>query len=196
MDEDHQDLAEPTTSFTGNSDICQQLLDRYAHSSAQQHRHLCATAAATRSIIQASDLPLTPVSYFAATITSLSNSKSLDSTAFAAVTSFLSIVLPLVHKAEIKQEKAAEAVGFLIEIVEGSSGSLGTSSVRAVVKCVGVLVAEFCDSNDWNSVKLGLDWLQKFSLDKRPKVFLIILTYESICNFVFLHIGQRRYTFQ
>ncbi|XP_022888276.1 RRP12-like protein [Olea europaea var. sylvestris] len=170
MDEDHQDLAEPTTSFTGNSDICQQLLDRYAHSSAQQHRHLCATAAATRSIIQASDLPLTPVSYFAATITSLSNSKSLDSTAFAAVTSFLSIVLPLVHKAEIKQEKAAEAVGFLIEIVEGSSGSLGTSSVRAVVKCVGVLVAEFCDSNDWNSVKLGLDWLLKFSLDKRPKV--------------------------
>lgn len=85
-------------------------------------------------------------------------------------------MLPLVHKAEIKQEKAAEAVGFLIEIVEGSSGSLGTSSVRAVVKCVGVLVAEFCDSNDWNSVKLGLDWLLKFSLDKRPKVFLIILT--------------------
>ncbi|CAI9761159.1 unnamed protein product [Fraxinus pennsylvanica] len=170
MDEDHQDLAETTTSFTGNSDICQQLLDRYAHSTAPQHRHLCATAAAIRSIIQSSELPLTPVSYFAATITSLSNSKSLDSTALAALTSFLSIVLPLVHKGEIKEEKAAEAVGFLVEIVEGSNGSLGTSSVRAVVKCVGVLAAEFCDSNDWNSVKLGLEWLLKLSLDKRPKV--------------------------
>ncbi|KAL2501748.1 ARM repeat superfamily protein [Forsythia ovata] len=170
MDEDHPDLAETTTSFTGNSDICQQLLDRYAHSSAPQHRHLCATAAATRSIIQSSDLPLAPVSYFASTITSLSNSKSLDSTALAALTSFLSIVLPLVQKGEIKHEKAAEAVGFLVEIVEESSGSSGTSSVRALVKCVGVLVAEFCNSNDWYSVKLGLEWLLKFSLDKRPKV--------------------------
>ncbi|KAK4412945.1 RRP12-like protein [Sesamum alatum] len=164
------DAVEATQSFTANADICQQLLTRYARSSAAQHRHLCATAAATRSIIQSSSLPLTPISYFAATITSLSNSKALDSNALGALTSFLSIVLPLVGRGEIKPEKAAEAVRILVRTVEGNGGSLGTSGVRAVVKCVGVLVAEFCDLKEWDSVALGFEWLVMFSLDKRPKV--------------------------
>ncbi|KAL0339670.1 UNVERIFIED_CONTAM: RRP12-like protein [Sesamum radiatum] len=139
-------------------------------SSAAQHAHLCATAAATRSIIQSSSLPLTPISYFAATITSLSNSTMLDSNALGALTSFLSIVLPLVGGGEIKPEKAGEAVRVLVRTVEENAGSLGTSGVRAVVKCVGVLVAEFCDLKEWDSVALGFEWLVKFSLDNRPKV--------------------------
>ncbi|KAD5317586.1 hypothetical protein E3N88_17532 [Mikania micrantha] len=56
-------LEEPVdaaTSFTGDSDICQQLLQRYGKSTAPQHSHLCATAAATRSIIQSEYLPLSP----------------------------------------------------------------------------------------------------------------------------------------
>ncbi|XP_011075328.1 RRP12-like protein isoform X1 [Sesamum indicum] len=165
-----EDVAEATQSFTANADICQQLLTRYARSSAAQHRHLCAAAAAARSIIQSSSLPLTPISYFAATITSLSNSKMLDSNALGALTSFLSIVLPLVGGGEIKPEKAGEAVRVLVRTVEENGGSLGTSGVRAVVKCVGVLVAEFCGSKEWDSVALGFEWLVKFSLDKRPKV--------------------------
>lgn len=164
------DAAEAIQSFTADADICQQLLTRYARSSAAQHRHLCATAAATRSIIQSSSLPLTPISYFAATITSLSTSKNLDGNALGAITSFISIVLPLVGKDEIKPEKAAEAIRVLVTIVDGSGGKLGTSGVRAVVKCVGVLVAEFCNLEEWDSVALGFEWLLKFSLDKRPKV--------------------------
>ncbi|KAI3472201.1 hypothetical protein Pfo_029689 [Paulownia fortunei] len=164
------DAAEANQSFAANADICQQLLTRYARSSAAQHRHLCATAAATRSIIQSSSLPLTPISYFAATITSLSNSKILDSNALGALTSFLSIVLPLVSGGEIKPEKAGEAVRVLVATVEESGGNLGTSGVRAVVKCVGVLLAEFCNLKEWDSVSLGFKWLVKFSLDKRPKV--------------------------
>ncbi|KAI3471606.1 hypothetical protein Pfo_028256 [Paulownia fortunei] len=163
------DAAEATQSFAANADICQQLLTRYARSSAAQHRHLCATAAATRSIIQSYSLPLTPISYFAATITSLSNSKILDSNALGALTSFLSIVLPLVSGGEIKPEKAGEAVRVLVATVEESGGNLGTSGVRAVVKCVGVLVAEFSNLKEWDSVSLGFQWLVKFSLDKRPR---------------------------
>ncbi|KAL0404905.1 UNVERIFIED_CONTAM: RRP12-like protein [Sesamum radiatum] len=119
---------------------------------------------------QSSSLPLTPISYFAATITSLSNSKMLDSNALGALTSFLSIVLPLVGGGEIKPEKAGEAVRVLVRTVEENAGNLGTSGVRAVVKCVGVLVAEFCDLKEWDSVALGFEWLVRFSLDKRPKV--------------------------
>lgn len=164
------DVAEAPQSFVAEADICQQLLTRYARSSAAQHRHLCATAAATRSIIQSSSLPLNPISYFAATITSLSNSENLDANALGALTSFISIVLPLVGKDEIKPEKAAEAVRILVTIAGESGGKLGTSVVRAVVKCVGVLVAEFCNLKKWDSVALGFEWLLKFSLDKRPKV--------------------------
>ncbi|KAH6823497.1 hypothetical protein C2S53_019493 [Perilla frutescens var. hirtella] len=87
----------------------------------------CATAAATRSVIQSSSLPLTPISYFAATITSVSNSENLDANALGALTSFISIVLPLVGKGEIKPEKAAEAVRVLVIIVEESGGNLGTA---------------------------------------------------------------------
>ncbi|XP_057783850.1 uncharacterized protein LOC131001469 isoform X2 [Salvia miltiorrhiza] len=164
------DAVEALQSFVAEADICQQLLTRYARSSAAQHRHLCATAAATRSIIQSASLPLTPISYFAAAITSLSNSENLDSNALGAVTSFISIVLPLVGRGQIKPEKAEEAAKVLVTIVEESGGKLGTSGVRAVVKCVGVLVAEFCNLEEWDSVALGFEWLLRFSIDKRPKV--------------------------
>ncbi|KAH6781083.1 hypothetical protein C2S52_012320 [Perilla frutescens var. hirtella] len=72
----------------------------------------CATAAATRSVIQSSSLPLTPISYFAATITSVSNSENIDANALGALTSFISIVLPLVGKGELKPEKAQRLSGF------------------------------------------------------------------------------------
>ncbi|KAG6427084.1 hypothetical protein SASPL_111324 [Salvia splendens] len=164
------DALEAPQSFVAEADICQQLLTRYARSSAAQHRHLCATAAATRSIIQSASMPLTPISYFAAAITSLSNYENLDADALGAVTSFISIVLPLVGKGEIKPEKACEAVEILVTLVEESGGKLGTSGLRAVVKCVGVLVAEFCNLKEWGSVGLGFEWLLRFSIDKRPKV--------------------------
>ncbi|KZV36353.1 hypothetical protein F511_03794 [Dorcoceras hygrometricum] len=164
------EIAETSQIFHANSDICQQLLARYSHSSADQHRHLCATAAATRSIIQSSSLPLSPISYFAATITSLSSSKSLDSTALAALTSLLSITIPLVSRGEIRPEKADVAVGVLVGLVEDSGSNLGTSSVRAVLKAVGILVTDFCNLDDCKSVELGFEWLLRYCIDKRPKV--------------------------
>lgn len=85
-------------------------------------------------------------------------------------------MLPLVGRGEIKPEKAGEAVRVLVEIVEESGGNLGTSGVRAVVKCVGVLVADFCDLKEWDSFALGFEWLVRFSLDKRPKVCVIPFT--------------------
>ncbi|XP_049390514.1 uncharacterized protein LOC125854949 [Solanum stenotomum] len=160
--------------FNDNSDICQQLLQRYGKSSAPQHRHLCAIAAATRSIIQAESLPITPFSYFAATISTISNSQeSLDPQALSGLSSFLSIVLPLVHNEDVSSDKVAEAIEFLVGLLEKETveneGGLGTSTVRAFVKCLGVLIG-FCDKEDWDSVKVGFEILVKFAIDKRPKV--------------------------
>ncbi|KAE8098771.1 hypothetical protein FH972_016809 [Carpinus fangiana] len=153
------------------SDVCQQLMDRYAKSSAPQHRHLVATAAAMRSILASESLPLTPSAYFAAAIdsASFSDSQTLDATAVAALLSFLSIVVPLVPPQGIAAPKASEAVGVLVGLVGKEREGLAVASVRAAVKCLGVLLG-FCDLEDWDSVKLGFETLLNFSVDRRPKV--------------------------
>lgn len=46
---------------------------------------------------------------------------------------------------------------------------LGVACVRAMVKCLGVLIG-FCDLEDWEGIKLGFETLLKFSICKRPKV--------------------------
>ncbi|WOG91007.1 hypothetical protein DCAR_0310255 [Daucus carota subsp. sativus] len=161
---------EDSQSLTSDIDICQQLLTRYSKSSAAQHRHLCATAAATRAIILSESLPLSPLSYFAATIDAISDtSRKLDAYAIAALSSFLSLVLPLVPAKAIAEEKASGAVKVLVEFVQKPSVGSLAPSVRAVVRCVGVLLG-FCDLTEWNEVKLGFEMLVNFSIDRRPKV--------------------------
>ncbi|KAK1384617.1 NUC173 domain-containing protein [Heracleum sosnowskyi] len=165
-----EDDSEPQQLLTPDSDICQQLLTRYSKSSAAQHRHLCATAAATRSIILSESLPLSPLSYFAATIHAISDtSKKLDAYAIAALSSFLSLVLPLVPAKAIGKDTARDAVEVLVELVGKPSVGGSAPSVRAVVRSVGILLG-FCDLEEWKEVILGFEMLVKFSIDRRPKV--------------------------
>ncbi|KAL8162318.1 hypothetical protein V2J09_013807 [Rumex salicifolius] len=156
------------TFFSPNSDLCQQLLDRYSASSAVHHRHLLATAAAMRSILLDDSLPLTPLSYFAATITATSESSD-DAASVAALTTFLSLILPLVPPGSIAPGKAVEAVEILVTVLDRPAEVVTTSSAKCLVKCLGVVVG-FCDSSDWNSVKSPVQTLLRFSMDKRPKV--------------------------
>ncbi|KAG5555725.1 hypothetical protein RHGRI_006388 [Rhododendron griersonianum] len=166
----HNHEHDTETTFTPTTDICQQLLDRYNKSSAPQHRHLIATAAATRSLLLYSSLPLTPLSYFAASVATLADSDlTLDADALSALTAFLAIVLQLVPENAIVPSKAAEAVVVLVGVAEGRSDAVSNASARAVVKCLGVLLG-FCNLEEWNSVKLGFETLLKFSIDRRPKV--------------------------
>ncbi|KAK2975135.1 hypothetical protein RJ640_010815, partial [Escallonia rubra] len=166
-----EETAATDTTFTDKSDICQQLLHRYGKSAAAQHRHLVAAAAAARSILQSESLPLTPLSYFAAAIDAIVDAASTsDSDALAALSSFLAIVLPLIPEGAIAPAKAGDAAAVLVELLDRPSGAASAAAnVRAVVKCLGVLLG-FCDLEDWDSVKLGFETLLKFSIDKRPKV--------------------------
>ncbi|XP_058205536.1 uncharacterized protein LOC131319347 isoform X1 [Rhododendron vialii] len=170
QDHHHNHEHDTETTFTPTTDICQQLLDRYNKSSAPQHRHLIATAAATRSLLLSSSLPLTPLSYFAASVATLADSDlTLDADALSALTAFLAIALPLVPENAIVPSKAAEAVVVLVGVAEGRSDTVSNASARAVVKCLGVLLG-FCNLEEWNLVKLGFETLLKFSIDRRPKV--------------------------
>ena len=145
-------------------------MDRYSKSSAPKHRHLIATAAAVRSIITAEDSPLAPVSYFVPFLRLLPTCpRPLDATEIAALSTLFSMGLPAVPAQAITHPKAAEAVWVLVELLQNRGEAMSVSSFRAMVKCLGVLVG-FCDSEDWDWVKLGFETLLKFSVDKRPKV--------------------------
>ncbi|KAK7392906.1 hypothetical protein VNO78_21356 [Psophocarpus tetragonolobus] len=163
MEEEH------TESFKDGSDLCQQLMDRYANSAAPQHRHLLATAAALRSNLAAESLPLTPPAYFAAAISALDTADALDPVALSAVVSFMSIALPLVPPAGIAAAQAGEAAEILVKALEREAEGLSVACARAMVKCLGVLIG-FCDLEDWDEIKLGFETLLKFSICKRPKV--------------------------
>ncbi|OMO71320.1 hypothetical protein COLO4_28301 [Corchorus olitorius] len=162
--------------FKDGTDICQQLMDRYSKSSAPQHRHLLATAVAMRSILSAESLPLSPPAYFAAAISSLDDDSSttLDAMAIGALLTFLSIVVTVVPKGGIASWKAKEAVEVVVRVA-GKEG-LGVASLRSGVKCLGVLMVGFCDLEDWDSVRFGLETLLGFAIDKRPKVLLSLST--------------------
>ncbi|KAK7267351.1 hypothetical protein RIF29_20020 [Crotalaria pallida] len=159
---------DPTYSFKDGSDLCQQLMDRYANSAAPQHRHILATAAALRSNLNTESLPLTPSAYFAAAISAL-DIDALDPTALSALVSFMAIDLPLVPPGDISAAKSRKATGVLVALLAREGEGLGVSSMRAAVKCLGILIG-FADLEDWDSVKLGFETLLKFSIDKRPKV--------------------------
>ncbi|KAK8468212.1 hypothetical protein PHAVU_007G252200 [Phaseolus vulgaris] len=163
MEEEHVE------SFKVGSDLCQQLMDRYANSTAPQHRHLLATAAALRSNLAAESLPLTPPAYFAAAISALDAVEALDPVALSALVSFMAIALPLVPPGGIAASKSQEASEILVAVLAREGEELGAACVRAMVKCLGVLIG-FCDLEDWDGIKLGFEALLKFSICKRPKV--------------------------
>lgn len=86
----------------------------------------------------------------------------------------MAIALPLVPTGAISTEKAREAAEIVGMLLVREEEGLVVSSLRAAVKCVGVLLG-FCDLEDWDSVKLGFQTLLKFSIDKRPKVVTILV---------------------
>ncbi|XP_010448691.1 PREDICTED: RRP12-like protein [Camelina sativa] len=167
--EDRADENDEISFKDGNTDISQQLMDRYGKSSASQHRHLVATAVAMRSILTSESLPPSPPAFFAAAISSVDSSTE-DPMAVSALLTFLSIVLPLVPSGEISATMARDAVAVLVNPIDGGVDKLGVASLRAGVKCIGTLLIGFCDLDHWESLQIGFGLLLKFAIDKRPKV--------------------------
>ncbi|KAL2923581.1 RRP12-like protein [Bienertia sinuspersici] len=169
-----EDLSE-TVTFNPTTDICAQLMRRYSSSSAPQHRHLIATAAAIKSLLLEDSLPLSPLSYFTSAINALSQPQN-DVASASALATLLSLVLPLVPDLAISPENAAEGAANLVRVLERETVVGSTSSAKCVVKCLGVLLG-FCDLGDWDSVELPFQTLLRWSIDKRPKVRKCALVY-------------------
>ncbi|KAJ0980485.1 hypothetical protein J5N97_008740 [Dioscorea zingiberensis] len=152
--------------YENGSDVCKAIIMRYMHSSAPQHRHLCASAAALRSILLDEGLPLTPSAYFAAAITAF---RDFDINSTAALSSFISILLPFVPTESITPVKAGDVAFVLAAFLKDPPSDTTTGTIRSVVKCLGFLTLRV-DTEDWSAVQLPLENLITFSMDMRPKV--------------------------
>ncbi|XP_078446780.1 ARM repeat superfamily protein [Wolffia australiana] len=151
-------------------DVCQFLMERYKPSSAPQHRHLCASAAAMRSLLLDEGLPLTPAAYFAAAVSAVCGVDEADSEALSALSGFLSVLLPHVSPESVPPRQAVEAASSVVALLESLAGEgMAAPTVRSLVGCLGLL-AQSVDLEDWVSVELPLWTLLRFSLDRRPKV--------------------------
>ncbi|XP_043691998.1 RRP12-like protein isoform X2 [Telopea speciosissima] len=169
-EQEEQDFVLAEKFADENSDISQKLMERYGKSSASQHRHLCASAAAMKAIIQEEGFPLTPSAYFAAAITSINDAaETSDSNATAALSSFLAILFPVVPPQSLPPPKAIEAVSVLVKVLLGPPEVVSTATARSLIKSLGFLLP-LCDLEDWDAVKVPFETLLKFSVDKRPKV--------------------------
>ncbi|KAJ3688013.1 hypothetical protein LUZ61_017177 [Rhynchospora tenuis] len=155
------------SSLDSSGDICEALMRRYGKSAAPQHRHLCASAAAMRSILLEEGLPLSPPAYLAAAVHTLRSTGS-DPSAASAIASFLSILLPLIQDGELSTTKAGDAISILAVFLKENK-ELPTGTVRSVVRVLGMLVLH-ADKEDWKALEFPLDTLVAFSMDKRPKV--------------------------
>ncbi|KAK7815334.1 hypothetical protein CFP56_001744 [Quercus suber] len=80
-----------------------------------------------------------------------SNSDTLDSTAAAALLSFLSVVLLRWSSAGNQRREGGRSVSVLVNLVgRRERWRLGRGTVKAVVKCLGILLG-FCDLENWDS---------------------------------------------
>ncbi|KAI3848602.1 hypothetical protein MKX03_010312 [Papaver bracteatum] len=181
LDLDQEEGGVPTLNLDANSDLCEELMKRYGKSGAIQHRHLCASASAMRIVLKEEGLPLTPLSYFAATISAIddtissfsssseNSSSSFDSKATSSLTSFLSILLPLIPSESLPSSKANDAVTVLVSLLKIPKVAQSPATIRSVIKSLGFLI-KLCDFEDWNFAKSVFEMIFEFSIDKRPKV--------------------------
>lgn len=166
---EEEEMSQPVLNLGRGSDVCKALMDRYAKSSAPQHRHLCASAAAMRSILQEEGLPLTPPGYFAAVITAIRDADTADHDAISALSAFLSILLPVVPARYLTPTMVKNAALVLATFLWDPPSKMPTGAVRSMVKSLGGLVLRL-ELEDWDEVKLPVEVLLTFTVDKRPKV--------------------------
>lgn len=161
----------PLEAFSG--DVCAALTARYGRSTAPQHRHLLASAAAIRSILVDDGLPVTPASYLPAAISALQAAGSADPAAASALASLLVILLPNIPSSpsSLPPASASESASALAVFLSSPDASqLPTGTVRSVVKSLGHLAFHVDAAADWGSVASPLEALLAASVDQRAKV--------------------------
>ncbi|XP_068658787.1 uncharacterized protein [Aristolochia californica] len=156
-------------SMEESEDFCDLVLARYRNSNRDDHEHLCAVIGAMSQELKDHNLPLTPISYFAATISSLSRLSS-DSSGSDPVIAALMTVLSLaalrisVSVLRVKGSLISETVGRILGFSSVSPGA-----INAGLKCISHLIM-VGDKKSWLNIAPLYGIILRFLTDHRPKV--------------------------
>lgn len=164
---------EEFSSSAMEEDICSSILSRYKSSSLEHHHHLCAAVGAISQELKDHSLPLTPISYFGATVSSLDRlsfsvpSPPSDPVVDALLT-LLSIVMPKVSNAVLRAKGGSVAVTVCRILGFGSAAS--EVAAKAGLRCISHLMI-VGEKENWESLVPVYGVLLGFITDNRPKVF-------------------------
>ncbi|RWR79461.1 hypothetical protein CKAN_00803300 [Cinnamomum micranthum f. kanehirae] len=153
-----------------SEDICSSILSRYNSSPLDHHQHLCAAVGAISQELKDHSLPLTPISYFGATISSLdrlSASSPPSDPIVDALLTFLSIIMPKVSTAVVRTKGGSVATAVCRILGFGSAASV--AAVKAGLKCISHLMI-VGEKGKWESVAPVYGVLLGSVTDNRPKV--------------------------
>ncbi|PKA47068.1 hypothetical protein AXF42_Ash011742 [Apostasia shenzhenica] len=153
------------------SDIAEEVLDRFQNSQQEEHHNLCATVGAISQALKEQGLSLSPVAYFAASVSSFIRligdpSSAAGDPDITAILAFLSVLLPRVSPSVIRSKGALFSEG-LVRVLE--HGSLPADGEKAALKCLSHMLV-IGDKVDWSSVSPLFGVLLNYVTDHNVKV--------------------------
>ncbi|XP_077230850.1 ARM repeat superfamily protein [Tasmannia lanceolata] len=153
-----------------NEDICEFILSRFKNSMREDHQHLCAVVGAISQELKDHKIPLTPIAYFGATVSSLDRLSSDSSPSISAITAILTLlstILPRISPAVLARKYTVVSESVSRILGHGSLASVG--AVKAGLKCISHLII-VGDKVNWSSIAPSYGILLSFVTDNRPKV--------------------------
>ncbi|GAY44851.1 hypothetical protein CUMW_085060 [Citrus unshiu] len=158
-------------SIENDVDLCSSILSRFSSSAQEEHQHLCAAIGAMSQELKDQNLPLTPISYFGATCSSLdrllsSPDPDRSSHIIGSLSTILSLLLPKISVAVLKK-KGDFLTDLVVRVVRLSSVTAG--AVASGLTCLSRLLTGRGRVN-WSDVSQLYGVVLAFMTDSRLKV--------------------------
>mmetsp|Transcript_19672 Transcript_19672/g.54892 ORF Transcript_19672/g.54892 Transcript_19672/m.54892 type:complete len:1497 (+) Transcript_19672:183-4673(+) len=157
----------PSALVDNDGGITEEVMAKHGHSNQPESQQLVAVLAALTEVIHAQSLPLTPTSFFAATMSALEKPDTRSSSLVVqAMCHLLSMVLPRVQQGVLRS-KFVGATSLLASLLEEHRQQAGAAKVA--MQCVTHMLG--CMHHDsWLAAAPAFGLLVSFLTDARPKV--------------------------
>ncbi|KAJ4957678.1 hypothetical protein NE237_024789 [Protea cynaroides] len=150
-------------------DLCNSILSRFGNSAQEDHQRLCSVVGAMSQELKDQGLPLTPVAYFGATISSLdrlSNGNAASDPVITALLPLLSMILPRVSGAVLRKKRVFVSE-LIVRVLRSESVTVG--AVTSGLKCISQLLI-ISDKASWLDMSKLYSLLLSFVTHSDDKV--------------------------
>nr|DAD45608.1 TPA_asm: hypothetical protein HUJ06_003838 [Nelumbo nucifera] len=163
------EMQEASLTMEETDDLCSSIFSRFSNSTQEDHQRLCAVVGAMSQELKDQNLPLTPLAYFGATVSSLhrlSTESEASDPVIAGLLTLLSMVLPRVSVAVLRKKRDF-ASGPVVRVLRNQSATV--TALTSGLKCISHLLI-VGDKASWSEIADLYALLLGFVTDSRPKV--------------------------